>query len=63
MYANGTKNNQMMGSIIRNAINKFTYHFNQTVVNQDDYGTYHLVIQNDFGAEIIFVNVLPQSKS
>lgn len=63
MYANGTENNQMMGSIIRNAINNFTYHFNQTVVKHDDYGTYHLVIENEFGAETIFVNVLPQSKS
>lgn len=61
-YENGTKNNKMMGSIIRNAINNFTIHFNQTVVNQVDYGTYHLVIYNDFGDETIFVNILPQSK-
>lgn len=52
----------MMGSKIRNEINNFTFHFNQTVVNVDDYGTYRLIIYNDFGQETIFVNVLPQSK-
>lgn len=59
-YENGTINNHMMGSKIQNAINNFTFHFNQTVVNHGDYGTYHLKIFNDFGVETIFVNVLPQ---
>lgn len=61
-HVNGTVSNQMMGTFIRNAVNNFTIHFNQTVVNQSDYGTYHLNVSNFFGATIITVNVLPQSK-
>lgn len=61
-YDNGTINNRMVGSIIRNAVNNYTIHFNQTVVKQDDFGTYHLFVSNMFGETTVFLNVLPQSK-
>lgn len=59
---NGTRNTQMTNTLYRNAVNNFTVGFNQTVVNQSDYGTYNLKISNLFGEAIVQVNVLPQSK-
>lgn len=61
-YDNGTINNRMVGSITRNAVNNYTIHFNQTVVKQEDFGTYHLLVSNIFGETTVFLNVLPQSK-
>lgn len=61
-YDNGTRNTRMVGSISRNAVNNFTIHFNQTVIEPDDYGTYHLLVSNAFGEIIVILNVLPQSK-
>lgn len=43
-------------------MNNFTIHFNQTVIEPDDYGTYHLLVSNAFGEIIVILNVLPQSK-
>lgn len=60
-YDNGTINNRMVGSITRNAVNNYTIHFNQTVVKQEDFGTYHLLVSNMFGETTVFFNVLPQS--
>lgn len=51
-----------MGRLTRNAVNNFTIHYNQTVVEQDDFGTYHLFVSNAFGETTVFFNVLPQSK-
>lgn len=61
-YENGTKNNMMMGRLSQNAVNIFTVHFNQTVVNPGDYGLYFLNVRNNFGSTKVYVNVLPQSK-
>lgn len=61
-YDNGTKNTRMVDSISRIAVNNFTIHFKQTVVEQDDYGIYHLLVSNTFGESIVILNVLPQSK-
>lgn len=59
---NRTTNTRMMDSITRNAINNFTIHFNQTIVEQSDYGSYYLKLSNSFGTTTVFINVLPQSK-
>lgn len=61
-YDNGTRNTRMVSSISRNAVNNFTIHFKQTVVEQDDYGIYHLLVNNALGESIVILNVLPQSK-
>lgn len=61
-YANGTRNTQMMDTIIRNSVNNFTINFNQTTVKQADYGTYYLRVSNLFGETTVVVNVQPQSK-
>lgn len=61
-YDNGTRNTRMDASICRSAVNNFTIHFKQTVVEQDDYGIYHLLVSNAFGESIVILNVLPQSK-
>lgn len=53
---------QMTGRITTNSVNNFTIHYNQTVVKQNDYGTYDLRVNNMFGEIVIYVNVLPQSK-
>lgn len=62
IYDNGTNNNQMTNMLTRNAVNSFTIHYNQTVVDRGDYGTYRLIVSNSFGETIIYVNILPQSK-
>lgn len=61
-YDNGTINNRMMGTLHRNDVNNFTIYFNQTVVEPNDYRTYHLIVSNSFGETAVFVNVLPQSE-
>lgn len=59
---NGTTNIKMQYTLTRNAVNNFTINFNQTVVGQNDYGSYYLRIFNTFGETIVIVNVIPQSK-
>lgn len=59
---NGTMNNRMTGSISRNAVNNFTIHLNQTVVEQRDFGSYQLKVTNLYGEARIQINVLPQSE-
>lgn len=61
-FENGTKINRFANSIALNAVNNFTIHFNQTTVEQSDYGVYRLRVYNSFGEIYIFVNVIPQSK-
>lgn len=61
-YENGTKNVQMMDSITRNSLYNVTIHFNQTAVEQSDYGKYYLLLHNLFGKAYVFVNVIPQRK-
>lgn len=61
-YENGTINNRMVGSITRNAVNNYTIHFNQTVVEKADYGTYRLQVSNPFGETVVVLNILPQSE-
>lgn len=59
---NGTLDDQMMHSLTANAVNSFTIHFIQTVVNKSDFGLYRLKVGNLYGEIIVFVNVLPRSK-
>lgn len=61
-YDNGTRNTRMDASISSIAVNNFTIYFKQTVVEQDDYGIYHLLVSNAFGESTVILNVLPQSK-
>ena len=46
-----------------NSMNNFTIRMNKTDVNQHDYGTYHLYINNTFGETIVQIFVIPQSKT
>lgn len=59
---NGTVDNVMQKSIYRNAVNNFTLRFNKSIVDQSDFGIYHLLVSNPFGVATIFILVLPQSK-
>lgn len=52
----------MMNSILRNAVNNFTIHISQAVVNHSDFGVYHLKVLNLFGEITMIVNVILQSK-
>lgn len=61
-YGNGTKPVQMMTCIKRNAVNIFTICISQAVVNQSDFGVYHLKVRNLYGELTMIVNVIPQSK-
>lgn len=61
-YKNGTKNNQMMNNITRNAENNFTIYFKQTVVDQSSFGLYYLRTSNIFGESTVLVIVIEQSK-
>lgn len=61
-YENGIESVQMMKSIDRNAVNNFTIHISQAVVNQSDFGIYYLKVLNLFGELTVIVNVIPQSK-
>lgn len=61
-YENGTESSQMMKSVNRNAVNNFTIHIGQTVVNQSDFGVYHLKVWNFFGKLTVIVNVIAQSE-
>lgn len=61
-YENGTESNQMMKSISRNAVNNFTIHIGQAVVNQSDFGVYHLKVGNLIGELTVIVNVIAQSE-
>lgn len=61
-YENGTETDRMMKSINRNAVNNFTIHISQAVVNQSDFGVYYLKVWNSFGELTVIVNVIPQSK-
>lgn len=61
-FENGKTNHHMICSIIRNAVNNYTFHFNQTVVHQNDYGVFNLRVNNSFGETTVIVNVLPLSE-
>lgn len=61
-YGNETRNNPMMDTITRNAVNNFTIIFHQKTVKEHDYGTYHLKIWNLYGITTIIVNVFKQNK-
>lgn len=60
-YENGSVSDQMMKSISRNAVNNFTIHISQAVLNQSNFGVYHLKVWNSFGEVTMIVNVIPQS--
>lgn len=59
---NGTEPDQIIKSIKRNAVNNFTIRISQAVVNQSDFGVYHLKVNNSFGGITMIVNVIPQSE-
>lgn len=61
-YENGTESDQMMKSINRKAVNNFTIHISKAVVNQSDFGVYHLKVWNSFGELTVIVNVIAQSE-
>nr|XP_034316845.1 hemicentin-2-like [Crassostrea gigas] len=61
-YKNGTRNNQMMNNITRNAENNFTIYFKQTVVDQSSFGLYYLRTSNIFGESTVLVIVIEQRK-
>ena len=62
LFENGTKTRDILDSIDVNAINNFTIHFNKTIINQVDFGLYHLFINNTFGETVIYITVIPQRK-
>lgn len=62
VYENGTVPDQMKKSISINAVNNFTIHISQAVVNQSDFGVYHLKVWNSFGEITVIVNVIPRSE-
>lgn len=59
---NGTRNTKIMSRITSKAVNIFTINFNQSFVNQEDYGTYYLRVGNIFGNRTVFINVIPQRR-
>lgn len=61
-YLNGTRNIHIGDTFIRNSVNNFTLYFNQTIVYEEDYGTYYLTISNAYGETNVSVNILPQQK-
>ncbi|XP_078332848.1 contactin-6-like [Crassostrea virginica] len=61
-YENGTTNSKPTGTLITNGVNNFTFNFNQTVVKNSDFGTYHLNISNQLGQTIVFVDIIPQKR-
>ena len=62
MFENGMKINGIGDSMAVNSVNNFTLYFYKTTVNQINYGTFYLHINNTFGATTVYVNVLPQSE-
>lgn len=62
VYENGTRNNQMLNNITRNAVNNFTVYYRQVVVDQSSFGLYYLTMRNLFGESTVTVNVIEQSK-
>lgn len=61
-HENGTVSDQMMKIINRNAVNNFTIQISQAVVNQSDFGVYHLKLRNSYGNFNVIINVIPQSE-
>lgn len=61
-YENGTRNNQMMNNITRNAVNNFTVYFRQPIVDKRSFGLYYLILRNLFGESTVIVNVIEQSR-
>lgn len=62
VYENGTRNNQMLNNITRNAVNNFTVYYRQVVVDQSSFGLYYLTTRNLLGETTVTVNVIEQSK-
>ncbi|XP_065933049.1 neural cell adhesion molecule 1-A isoform X3 [Magallana gigas] len=60
VYENGTRNNQMLNNITRNAVNNFTVYYRQVVVDQSSFGLYYLTMRNLFGESTVTVNVIEQ---
>lgn len=58
----GKRKNDILYNMTENAVNNFTIHFTKTTVEQDDYGTFVVYINNTFGKTSIYVKVIPQSK-
>lgn len=61
-YENGSRNIQMMDTVVQNTVNNFTINFNQTFVKKSDYGTFYLRVSNSFGETTAVVNIIAQSK-
>lgn len=61
-YENGTRNNHMITTIIKNDVNNFTVQIKEDVVEKSSFGVYHLKARNMFGGTTVIVNVIEQSK-
>lgn len=61
-YENGTRNDQMITTIIENKVNNFTVRIRQDVVEKSTFGVYFLRARNMFGETTVIVNVINQSK-
>lgn len=58
----GKIKNGIVHKMTVNAMNIFTIQLTKTTLEQDDYGTFVIFINNTFGETSIYVNLIPQSK-
>ncbi|XP_052691725.1 hemicentin-1-like [Crassostrea angulata] len=61
-YENGTRNDQMITTIIENKVNNFTVRIRQDVVEKSSFGVYFLRARNMFGETTVIVNVINQRR-
>ena len=62
LFENGLQPNGIRDSMTMNTVNNFTLYFYKTTVQQTDYGTYNLHINNTFGETTVYIDVLSQSE-
>lgn len=58
MFENRTELNGIEDRLAVNAANHFTLYLYKTTIDQIDYGTYYLHINNTFGEAIVYVYIL-----
>ncbi|XP_061182272.1 hemicentin-1-like [Saccostrea echinata] len=61
-YENKTINNKMTSRLSKNAVNNFTVVYNQTHVQQSDFGVYLLEFENAYGRSLMYVNIISEGK-
>ncbi|XP_078334109.1 neural cell adhesion molecule 1-A-like isoform X2 [Crassostrea virginica] len=62
MFENRTELNGIEDRLAVNAANHFTLYLYKTTIDQIDYGTYYLHINNTFGEAIVYVYILQPEK-